>query len=450
MGKYIKKLLDRLGLGRPELRAWALYDWANSAFVTTIIAAVFPVYFNRVAAAGLSPAYKLTWYSGATTLALLVIALISPFLGAVANSSGIKKKMLGGFMALGVLATSGLFFIERGDWIPALILFGLGNIGVSGSFVFYDSLLPHIAGPQEMDRVSTAGYALGYLGGGLLLAINVAWILHPAFFGLSGPDLAARLSFLSVGLWWLGFSIPLFRKVPEPPQQIEADKALGGKASRIALQRLRETFRELRQFRHAFLMLLAFLLYNDGINTIIRMAAVYGESIGLSAGALITAILMVQFIGIPFAFLFGWAAGAIGAKRAVFIALMVYTLIAILAYSMQTAWHFYGLAVLVAMVQGGSQALSRSLFAGMVPKHRSSEFFGFFGVAEKFAGIFGPALFAGFSAITRSGRSAILSVIFFFLAGAVILYFVDVDAGRQAAAEADQGLHSGGNELIFK
>ena len=435
-----KTILDRLGLGRPELRAWALYDWANSAFMTTIIAAVFPVYFNKVAAAGLDPADKLTWYSGATTIALAIIAVISPFLGAVADFSSSKKKMLGGFMTLGILATSSLYFIERGDWLAALILFGLGNIGISGSFVFYDSLLPHIAAPQEMDRVSTAGYALGYLGGGLLLAVNLAWILYPAFFGLSGPDLAARLSFLSVGLWWLGFSIPLFRKVPEPPQAIESDEEIGESASRVALQRLRETFQELRKFKHAFLMLLAFLLYNDGINTIIRMAAVYGESIGLPSGAMITAILLVQFIGIPFSFLFGWLAQGIGAKRAVFISLLIYTLITVLAYSMRTALHFYLLAVMVAMVQGGSQALSRSLFAGMVPKHKSSEFFGFFGVAEKFAGILGPAFFAVFTAFTRSSRSAILSVILFFVAGAFLLFFVDVEEGRRAAREADQGL----------
>jgi UMF1 family MFS transporter len=440
-------LLDRLGLGRPELRAWALYDWANSAFMTTIIAAVFPVYFNKVAAAGLDPADKLTWYSGATTIALIVIAVISPFLGAVADFSGCKKKMLGGFMALGILATSSLYFIERGDWLPALILFGLGNIGISGSFVFYDSLLPHIAAPREMDRVSTAGYALGYLGGGLLLAVNLAWILHPDFFGLSGPDLAARLSFLSVGLWWLGFSIPLFRKVPEPPPTIEADEEIGESASRVARQRLRETFQELRKFKHAFLMLLAFLLYNDGINTIIRMAAVYGESIGLPAGGMITAILLVQFIGIPFSFLFGWLAQAIGAKKAVFLSLMIYTLITVLAYSMETALHFYLLAVMVAMVQGGSQALSRSLFAGMVPKHKSSEFFGFFGVAEKFAGILGPALFAVFTAVTRSSRSAILSVILFFAAGALLLFFVDVEEGRRAAREADQGMEPAATKL---
>jgi UMF1 family MFS transporter len=434
--------LDRLGLGRPELRAWALYDWANSAFMTTIIAAVFPVYFNKVAAADLPAGDKLTLFSGATTLALAIIAVLSPFLGALADYSGVKKKMLGFFLALGVLATSGLFFIERGDWLPAIGLFILGNIGISGSFVFYDSLLPHVAGPEELDRVSTAGYALGYLGGGVLLALNVAWILQPAFFGLSGPDLAARLSFLSVGLWWLGFSIPLFLQVAEPPRRIEADEQAGDRPVRIAFQRLRETFRELRLYKNAFLMLLAFLVYNDGINTIIRMAALYGESIGLAANSLIVAILLVQFIGIPCSFAFGWLAARLGGKKAIFLALLVYLVITVLAYRMRTMAHFYLLAILVAMVQGGSQALSRSLFASMIPKHKSSEFFGFFGVTEKFAGIFGPALFAAFTAATQSGRSAILSVIVFFLVGALILFFVDVPEGRRTAREAEEKLRN--------
>jgi UMF1 family MFS transporter len=434
--------LGRLGLGRPELRAWALYDWANSAFMTTIIAAVFPVYFSKVAAADLAADEKLTLFSGATTVALVIIAVISPFLGALADYAGIKKKMLGFFLALGVLATCGLVFVEKGDWHLAVVLFILGNIGISGSFVFYDSLLPHVAAPEELDRVSTAGYALGYLGGGLLLALNVAWILRPAFFGLSGPDVAARLSFFSVGLWWLGFSIPLFQKVAEPPRRFEADESPEEGAIRIAWRRLRGTLQELRLYRNAFLMLLAFLIYNDGINTIIRMAAVYGESIGLAADSLIVAILLVQFIGIPFSFAFGKLARRLGGKQAIFLALSIYLVITVLAYQMRTMLHFYLLAVLVAMVQGGSQALSRSLFAAMIPRHKSSEFFGFFGVTEKFAGIFGPALFAALTAITRSGRSAILSVIFFFVVGAVILFFVDVPAGQRAAREAEERLHS--------
>ena len=194
-----------------------MYDWANSAFMTTIVAAVFPIYFHRVAAADLDPTAASLRFAMATTIGLSIVAVLSPILGAMADFAGIKKKMLGAFMGLGIFATACMFFIQQGDWLLAAVLFVLGNIGASGSFVFYDSLLPHIARADEIDRVSTAGYALGYLGGGTLLAVNLAWILRPDLFGLEGTGIATRLSFFSVAIWWLGFSIPLFRKVLAPP-----------------------------------------------------------------------------------------------------------------------------------------------------------------------------------------------------------------------------------------
>ena len=433
--------LERLGLHRPELRAWAMYDWANSAFMATVVAAVFPIYFATVAAADLDPAVASFRFAATTFLALSVVAVLAPILGALADFAAIKKKMLGAFLALGVVATACLFFIERGDWLLAATLFVLANIGATASFVFYDSLLPHIARPAELDRVSTAGYALGYLGGGMLLAVNLAWIQRPGLFGLGGPELATRLSFLSVAVWWLGFSIPLFRTVPEPARALEADEQAGQHPVRAAFVRLGETLRELRGYRSAFLMMLAFLVYNDGIGTIIRMATIYGTEIGLDQGTLITALVLVQFIGVPFAFLFGQLASRLGVKRSIFVSLAVYIGISILAYGMTTATEFYVLAVLVGMVQGGSQALSRSLFASMVPRHKSSEFFGFFGVFEKFAGIVGPGVFAVMILVTGSSRGAILSIIAFFVIGGTLLWVVDVEEGRRVAREAEAGLH---------
>ena len=430
-------LLRRIGLDRPELRAWALYDWANSAFQATIVTAIFPIYFSSVAAADLTPSDATGHLAMATTIALSTVAVLSPVLGAVADYAAVKKKMLGYFLGLGVLATACMFFIERGDWMLASLLFVLGNIGVSGTLVFYYSLLPHIAREEELDRVSTAGYALGYLGGGLLLAVNMAWVLKPGLFGIPGAGMASRLSFLSVAAWWLGFSIPLFRSVPEPPRRLEADEYASGNAVRSAFTRLRETLRELRSYKQAFLLIVAFVIYNDGIGTIIRMASIYGTEIGISPSALIPAILLVQFVGIPFALLFGILASRIGAKRSIFLSLAVYTGISVLAYLMKTALHFYLVAVLVGTVQGGSQALSRSLFATMIPRHKSSEFFAFFGVFEKFAGIAGPAIFAGTVAATGSSRNAVLSVIAFFVVGAILLAFVDVAEGQRAAREAE-------------
>jgi len=444
--RRLERWLEKLGLGRPELRAWAMYDWANSAMVTTIITAVFPIYYARVACAGVMDRDEATrWFAISTTGGMVLIALISPLLGTIADFNGRKKRMLGSFLALGLASVAGMFFIYRGQWILASVLFILANIGANGSFVFYDALLPHIARDDEVDRVSTAGYALGYVGGGVLLALNLAWIQKPAWFGLpSVQDLSAqgtlpsRLAFLSVAVWWLVFSIPLFRRVPEPPASGGGGGALPIRAS---VNRLIETFRSLRRYRQAFLMLLAFLIYNDGIGTIIRMASIYGDEIKIRQEAIIASILLVQFIGIPFAFLFGMLAGRIGAKRSIMLGLSVYLGICVFGYFMSTEIHFLVLAILVGAVQGGTQALSRSLFASMIPRDKSGEFFGFFGVAEKFAGIFGPAIFGFINLVGGSSRGAIVSVIAFFVVGGFLLTLVDVPEGqRLARAEEAEAL----------
>jgi MFS transporter, UMF1 family len=439
-------LLARLGLDRPELRAWAMYDWASSAVWTTIIVAVFPIYFVKVAGAGIAESGATQRLATVNSLALAIVALLSPVLGTISDYRGNKKPLLGLFMGLGVAAILGMFFIQRGDLGLASTLFTLSLVGVAGSYVFYEALLPHIARRGEIDRVSTAGYALGYVGGGLLLALNLAWIQRPDWFGLpSGPDLPGhqatlptRLAFVSVAIWWMVFSLPLFRRVPEPPPRLEPDEHRGENPIGVAFTRLRETFRELRVYRNAFLMMLAFLIYNDGIQTIIKMATAYGTELGIGQNALIGAILLVQFVGIPCSFLFGLLAGRIGAKRSLFLGLVAYTVISVLGYFMKTATHFYLLAGLVGMVQGGTQALSRSLFASMIPRHKSGEFFGFFSVFEKFAGIFGPLIFAGTIAATGSSRNAILSVILFFVAGALLLWLVNVEEGQRIARTADQ------------
>jgi UMF1 family MFS transporter len=424
-------LLAKVGLGRPELRAWVAYDWANSAYWTTVIAAVFPIYFARVAADGLAPEVAAFRFGIATTIALALIAFVSPPLGALADAAGIKKRMLAVFMLIGALATAALVFVRTGDWLLALVLFMAGNIGAAGSMTFYDSLLPHVARPDELDRVSTTGYAVGYLGGGVLLALNLLWIQKPEWFGFADSGQATRASFLSVAVWWIVFTLPLMRRVPEPP----VGGGPGGASVGDAFRRIGRTLGELRHYRHAFLMLLAFLIYNDGIQTIIRMASLYGTQVGIAEGSLIAALLLVQFVGIPCALVFGRLAGAIGAKRAIFASLVIYGGISVLAFYMTQAWQFFALAFLVGTVQGGSQGLSRSLFARLIPRHKSSEFFGFFGVFEKFAGIFGPLLFALAVKLTGSSRAAILSVMAFFVVGGLILARVDIEEGRRIADE---------------
>jgi len=428
-----------------------MYDWAVSAVQTTIMVAVFPIYFVDIAKSDLPESRATQALAAANTIVAVVLAVLSPVLGAMSDYVAAKKRMLGASMLVGAAAVAGMFFVQRGDYQLALVLFVISLIGATASTVFYDALLPHIASEDEIDRVSSAGYAVGYVGGGVLLALNLAWILKPGWFGLpSGSGLSdaaatlpTRLALLSVAVWWVVFSVPLFLRVPEPPRTREPDETSGGNVFLASFVRLGETFRALRAYKQAFLMLLAFMVYNDGIQTIQKMATAYGkEEIGIGNSVLISAMLIVQFVGFPFAFLFGSIAGRIGAKRAIFIGLVVYTVISILGYYMRTAGHFILLAAMVATVQGGTQALSRSLFASLVPTHKSGEFFGFYSVFEKFASIFGPLLFWVTIATTGSSRNAILSVILFFVIGALILSRVKVTEGQQAARAGDEGLIS--------
>ena len=422
--------MARVGLVTPEQRAWAWYDWANSVYFTTVITAVFPSFYATYAAAGLEPAQATARFGLITTASVAVVAILSPILGALADYSGIKKKLLAMFMTIGVLACASMAFITEGNIALASALFFIGNIGVSGSLVFYDSLLPHVAKPEETDRVSAAGYAMGYVSGGLLLLVNLAWILQPERFGFDSSVSAIRASFVAVALWWAVFSLPLFRTVaePNPPEGGHHRVDIGAAFSRIA-----QTFREIRKYRHAFLMFIAMLLYQDGIQTIIRMAGVYGAEVGIEQTSQIAAFVMVQFVGIPFAFLFGSLGSKIGTKRCIFIAISVYALATVLAYFMTSVVHFFILAFLIAMVQGGAQALSRALFARLIPRDRTSEFFGFFAVAERFATVFGPAIFTISVMLTGNSKSAILAILGLFVAGAWVLSLVDEKQGERAA-----------------
>jgi UMF1 family MFS transporter len=428
----IARLMARAGLVTPEQRAWAWYDWANSAFFTTVVTAVFPAFYATYAAAGLTPAQATERFSLLTTVSMAAIAIAAPVLGALADHSGRKKRFLAVFILIGAASCALMMFIGEGSLGLASALFFAANVGVSGSIVFYDSLLPQVARPEETDRVSAAGYAMGYIGGGILLLINLAWILQPATFGFPDTVSAIRASFLAVAVWWLVFSIPLFRSVPEPQFRRRADVATHS-AIASAFARLASTFREVRKYRHAFLFFIAMLLYQDGIQTIIRMAGVYGAEVGIEQTAQIAAFVMVQFVGIPFAFLFGWLGTRIGTKRAIFIAIAVYALATVLAYFMTTVTHFFILAFLIATVQGGAQALSRAMFSRMVPADRTSEFFGFFAVAERFATVLGPLVFTLSVTLTGTSHSAILVILGFFVAGAWVLSLVDEEAGMRAA-----------------
>ncbi|ARI78132.1 MFS transporter [Halobacillus mangrovi] len=418
--------------------SWMLYDFGNSAFATTIMAAVLPVFYYDVAAKGVQDSLATSYWGYSQSIAVLIVAVLAPILGAIGDYSAAKKKFLMFFAFMGMIASVLLALVGEGDYIFASFLLIVGTIGFSGSNVFYDAFLPEVAEADKMDKVSAWGFAFGYIGGGVLLAINLLMIMKYEWFGLPNALAGTHLSFISVGVWWLVFSIPLFKNVVE--EKKTKTKRTQSYAS-IGFKRIGRTLKELNQFKQLLLFLFAFWLFNDGISTIIKMATIYGRDIGIDSTALITALLITQFVGIPFAFLFGWLAEKITAKRALMLALFIYLLIVGLGYFMSSALHFYILAICVGFVQGGAQSLSRSIFGKMVPGDRHGEFFGFYGISSKFAAIFGPFAFALVGQITGSSRLGILSLIVFFLGGMILLKMVDVEKGIQEAKEHTDAKH---------
>ena len=417
--------------------AWVMYDWANSAFVTTITAAVLPIYYSSVAAVNLPANLRTAYWGYTSTIALLLVALLGPVLGAMADFSGAKKKFLTRFVLLGIFGAALLFLVREGDWLMASIFYILGNVGFSGANVFYDSLLPHISEEDERDQLSSKGFAFGYLGGGILLAVNLVMIM-------TAPDsettaLMSRISFLMVAAWWLIFTVPLWKWIKEPVRRI-----LKGEENfnpvQASFSRLANTFSKIRKYKELFKFIIAFWLYNNGIGTIITMATIYGTELEFSSTATIGTLLMVQFVAIPFSFLFGWLGKKIGTKKSILISLVIYSIIAIGGYFMVKEIHFWILGFGVAMVQGGSQALSRSLFSRMLPKSQSAEFYSFFSVSEKVAGSFGPFLFGMVSTVMGGSRLSIVSLIIFFIVGGYLLSRVNENEGMRVAQEEEERL----------
>ncbi|MBI9048243.1 MAG: MFS transporter [Anaerolineaceae bacterium] len=419
------------------INAWTMYDWGNSAFATTIMAAVLPVYYASVAAESLAPHVATAYWGFTSSIAALLAAIISPILGAVADFKGSKKRFLTIFMIIGVTATALLYFIQSGDWLLASIFFVFGNVGFAGSLVYYDALLPHIAEPDEMDAVSSKGYAMGYIGGGILLAVNLAMIMVlPEIIPGLDAGLMTRLSFITVAIWWFVFTLPLLLRVKEPVRRIEASEA-GYSPLKASFTRLYHTFKSIRKYRELSMGLLAFWVYSNGIGTIIVMATIYGSELGFSQTTLIGTLLMVQFLAAPFAFLFGWLSKKMGTKRSIYLSLGIYSVIAIAGYFLYQEWQFWALGAAVATVQGGAQSLSRSLIGKMMPKSKSAEFFAFFSVFEKFSSILGPALFGVISTIMGESRLSIVSLIIFFALGIFLLTKVDVDKGIAVAEQEE-------------
>ena len=415
---------------------WCLYDWANSAFATVILAAVLPVYFVSLVPEGGAKlpffgnhqfsASSLWGYS--VSLSMLSLAIFAPILGTLADRQGWHKRLMLSFCLLGCAATALLSLTTTGDYLTASALFILGNLGFAGSNIFYNAYLPILAAPSEVDHLSARGYAYGYIGGGLLLAIVFLLIIQAELFGFADRGAATRFGFLLTSLWWLLFSIPTFRYLPQTEKQANSGRAFN-------LKEYLDLFRELAQYRDLCLFLIAFLCYNDGIQTVISVSAIFArEELQLSQGTIIGCFLMIQFLAMPGALLFGRLAETIGTQRAIILCLVTFTLICLFAYRMTSPLEFWILGGVIALVLGGSQALSRSLFASMIPAHKSAEFFGFFTISSRFATIFGPLLFALIADLSGNARNSILALGIFFIIGGLLLAWVNVQRGRQLAA----------------
>jgi len=416
---------------------WALYDWANSAFALTLMTAFVPVLNKDFWSAGAAPGVATFRLGIASSTAAIVVAMLAPALGAIADRGGAKKKFLTFFMAMGVAMTASLSLAGNGQWGMALTLYALAYVGFLGANVFYDSLLVSVAEEDRFDVVSALGYSLGYIGGALLFAFNIWTVLQPERFGLPDKVAAIRWSFFSVAVWWTVFSLPLLFCVREAAPA--RPKAGLGATVVAGFRQLRETFREIRKLRGVWLFLLAYWLYIDGVDTIALMATAYGGELGLPAASLMQALLMTQLIGFPAALVFGKLGERIGARRAILIGLAVYVSVCVLGYRMQHAWEFYLLAAIVGLVQGGVQALSRSLYARLIPADKAAEFFGFYNMLGKFAAFLGPLLMGGVGVVTGNPRLGILAIIILFVAGGALLFRVRTGGAQGKRGSATPG-----------
>jgi len=403
---------------------WAMYDWANSAFATTVMAGFFPVFFKHYWNADVAVTESTFRLGLANSMASLLIVLTAPLLGAIGDHLGRRKRMLMGFAFLGLLMTGGLYLVGEGEWQLAATVYVLAVFGFSGSNIFYDSLLPFVSSRDDLDRTSALGFSLGYLGGGLLLGLNVLMTLKPQWFGLSDAAMAVRLSFVMVALWWLVFSLPLMVLVPEPENHPHGvtPRVLG-----IGFRRIGDTLHKIRRLRPVWLFLVAYWLYIDGVGTIVRMAVDYGLSLGFEQKSLILALLITQFTGFPAALLFGWIGSLFGPRAGIFLALLIYMVVTLYGSMMDSVKDFYLLAFAIGLAQGGIQALSRSLYARMIPRGHTAEFFGFYNMLGKFAAILGPLMIGLVGAMTGRPRAGILSLLVLFMAGAMLLIRVNPD-----------------------
>ena len=402
--------------------SWALYDWANSAFATTVMAGFFPIFYKSYWASDLSNLESTAMVGYANSLSGLIVVLLAPILGAYADIGTKRKKLLLLFASLGILCTASFYFIPQGEWMLAAILYAIAAVGFSGGNVFYDSLIVSVSDNENRNRVSALGYSLGYLGGGLLFLINVIMFLNPQLFGIESQSNAVLLSFFMVAVWWAFFSVPLLRNVKEEDSERENPRFV--QALKQSFNEVYQTLSEVRKYKNVAIFLLAYWFYMDGIDTIVRMATAYGTDIGLDAASMITALILTQFVGFPSTLIFGYFADRLGFKKILTIGILIYILISIFASRITTAAEFYAMAIVVGLVMGGVQAVSRAYFSSIIPKDKEAQFFGFYNLVGKSAVVAGPALLAWISMIFNTPRAGILGLLVLFIPGLILLWMI--------------------------
>ena len=425
---------------KKSIYSWALYDWANSAFATTVMAGFFRIFFAQYWSNPEDLSIS-TFYLGlGNSVASIIVVLLAPILGAIADRGTYKKRFLVFFAFLGILMTAGLALISQGMWQIALLTYVIATVGFSGANIFYDSLLPAVSNKDNVDYVSGLGYALGYIGGGILIVINFLMITYPSFFGFADSVEGIKWSFISVALWWAIFSIPILLFVKEPKYH-KAETSL--QTIKSGFKQLKNTFNEIRHLKVVFTFLIAYWLYIDGVDTTVRMAADFGITLGFDSTTIMGALVLVQFIAFFATLFYVKFADKIGIKNAIYFAIAAYMVIIFSGYFVTEAWHFYIIAGMIGCFQGGIQTLSRSLYARIIPENKSGQFFGFFNMWGKFAAVIGPLLMGSVTLILSniiddqilSARIGLQSIMILFILGALVLSKVNISEGEKMAKE---------------
>mgnify|MGYP001151971668 FL=1 len=425
---------------KKSIYSWALYDWANSAFATTVMAGFFPIFFAQYWSNPENLSIS-TFYLGlGNSVASIIVVLLAPILGAIADRGTYKKRFLVFFAFLGVLMTAGLALVSQGMWQIALLTYVIATVGFSGANTFYDSLLPAVSNKDNVDYVSAVGYAFGYIGGGILIVINFLMITYPSFFGFADSVEGIKWSFVSVALWWAIFSIPILLFVKEPKYH-KTETTL--QTIKSGFKQLKNTFNEIRHLKVVFTFLIAYWLYIDGVDTTVRMAADFGITLGFDSTTIMGALVLVQFVAFFATLLYVKFADKIGVKNAIYFAIAAYMVIIFSGYFVTEGWHFYIIAGMIGCFQGGIQTLSRSLYARIIPENKSAQYFGFFNMWGKFAAVIGPLLMGSVTLILNntiddhvlSARIGLQSIMILFILGALVLSRVDISEGEKVAKE---------------